>query len=1354
MPKNQMIINYVPGEECRVALVEGNKLEELHVERFSSVSRVGNIYVGRVNNVEAAIQAAFVDFGVGENGFLHVSDLHPRYFPGEDVDETTERVGRKTPRRDRPPIQHALRRGQEVLVQVLKEGVGTKGPTLTSYLSIPGRFLVMMPNMDKVGVSRKVEDEELRRKMREILDQLDLPEGFGFILRTAGMDRTKVELKRDLAYLQRLWKDMERRLKVGSKPRLLFSESDLLVRSLRDLLSTDISEVIIDDEKALKRAARFMKIVAPRGQAKLLHFPGKMPIFHAFGIEQQITMIHAREVPLPSGGRLVIDQTEALVAIDVNSGKSRDARDAERNAFTTNLEAVDEICRQLRLRDLGGIIVNDLIDMRDSKHRREVETRFKDRLKRDRARTTTAPISAFGILEMTRQRMRGSHESLHFLDCPTCRGRGLVQKPDSVATDALRDLAALLDLENVAKVELVVAPRVAGELLSTKRQLLGRIERRSGKHVDVRVSEAVPVDRVTFYAYDGVGNDIDLNNLPKLRPPSTLVEWEPEPAPRDDSDAGWAVDVEAERAEATAVEDDEPAEDDEPGDTHPIEIDETAEDLDANRGGRGSDRGAGAGEEGEGGRRRRRRRRRGRGGRESEGDNGTQGAFDRGEVAATGDRPRDDRARDARPGDDQPHQDRAREDRARDDRGRDDRRRDDRGRDDRARDDRGRDGRGRDARPLAEPSRGDREGSREGAGAHRGDVMREPLRPPMGDVDGAPAPLESEPVVLTGEDAEWGEPPLPQFRQRSSGAPGGEGGSGMPRGPQRDSRGSEARGPREEPREIGRGDAGRPESGRFEAGRPQGFRPDAGQARRDDRSQPRRDDRSFDDRREPRRDDRREGRRDDRPRDDRPQRRDDRRDDRGGFGQRRDGGRRDARPAYNDDAEWGEPPLPQFREGGSREHFDGDTDADLPPPREPVNAGEPGAAGAPSREPRNDRNDRNERNGQDLAADRGEAAGTGGDDDGEPRRRRRRRRRRGRGGRGGGGEPGAPVEAGGEGRGGDEPPFDGPRDENDDRGDDDRGLSEGGELDPRDDADLEAAPAGRSLQEDDRGDDRARRGQVASDHDEPERPALFASGIDEGRDDDVDLPSPDGDGTPAEASDEPLGATQGESLADESGDGEPKRKRRRRGGRGRGKKAAGGEASDSTDVVGEALEREAPAPLENAPRDMAAKEARATKQSASSPEAGEPDAGEPKRPRAKKPGTRPTRGDAVSKPSKAASDAIAEPKPIGAKAAKASTKAAPSRTSKGSPAKPAAKSSEAASAPEKGASDKGTSEKGPSDKGASSKGGTGKVGGKASEPKSGSSGASQSPAKAGPRSLYGSRRKLTPAELRRKPKPE
>ncbi len=549
-PVVEMIVNYIPGEECRIAMLENGKLEEFSVEPTNQVSRVGNVYVGRVANIEPAIQAAFVDFGSEENGFLHVSDLHPKYFAKGD--EQTERVGKKTPRKSRPPIQDCLKKGQEITVQVLKEGVGTKGPSLTSYLSIPGRFLVMMPGMDKVGVSRKEEDDDKRRAAREILSHLELPEGFGFILRTAGFDRTKAELKRDLAYLTRLWKDMEKRRKGGSKskPRLLYTESDLLMRSIRDLMTSEVSRVVIDSESALKRVGNFLKIAAPRSGAKLSHYIGTRPIFHAFEIEPQIDEIHSREVHLPSGGRLVIDQTEALVAIDVNSGKSRGAKDAETNAYKTNLEAVDAICRQLRLRDLGGLVVNDMIDMRFQSHRKEIEQRFRERLKRDRAKSTIAPISPFGLLEMTRQRMRGSMESQHFSDCPMCHGRGLVQRPESVAASALRDLAALIDYPQVHRAELVVNSRVASSLLSTMRKSLTRIELSSGKLLDVRVSDTLAIDRFAFYAYDAHGADISIERLKPGRTNSapSVVDW----LDTQGVDGSWAIDPLDEADETTA----------------------------------------------------------------------------------------------------------------------------------------------------------------------------------------------------------------------------------------------------------------------------------------------------------------------------------------------------------------------------------------------------------------------------------------------------------------------------------------------------------------------------------------------------------------------------------------------------------------------------------------------------------------------------------------------------------------------------------------------------------------------------------------------------------------------------------
>ena len=524
-PTEVMVVNDVPGEECRVAILHDGHLEELYAERTGSATNVGNIYKGRVTNVESAIQAAFVDYGEGQSGFLHISDLHPRYFPGDD---RTERVGKKIPRRERPPMQKALRRGDEILVQVLKQGIGTKGPTLTSYLSIPGRLLVMMPEMDRVGVSRKVEDETRRREMRKILDTLDLPDGCGFIMRTAGFGATKTELKRDVAYLTRLWKVMDQRIKTVGAPCELYTESDLLIRTIRDVLRPSIKAIVVDSESAYERVSMFLRVIAPRSAPRVVNYRRTSPVFHAYDVERQIELIHAREVPLPSGGAIVIDQTEALVAIDVNSGKSRSASDSETNAYRTNCEAVDEIARQLRLRDLGGLVVNDLIDMRSHKNRRQIEERFKNLLKTDRARTTVARISEFGIVEMTRQRMRPSLRKSSFVACPHCAGQDEVRSPEYQGSYATRHIGFLLQYERIARVEVVCSPHVASYMLSQRRRQLVELEDVTGKRIDVRVSDAIAADRVDFYGYDARDADVDLEKLPRSKQP-TLDELDADP---------------------------------------------------------------------------------------------------------------------------------------------------------------------------------------------------------------------------------------------------------------------------------------------------------------------------------------------------------------------------------------------------------------------------------------------------------------------------------------------------------------------------------------------------------------------------------------------------------------------------------------------------------------------------------------------------------------------------------------------------------------------------------------------------------------------------------------------------------
>ena len=512
-----MIVNDDPGVATRIAICEKGRLEELYTERLKTATSVGNIYKGRVTNVESSIQAVFVEYGGTQSGFLHVTDLHPKYFPGS---ETRERVGKKVAKRARPPIQKCLKRGDEVLVQVMKEGIGTKGPTLTSYLSIPGRLSVIMPYMDKVGVSRKIEDLDERREMRKVLDEINLPEGFGFILRTAGKGKKVAEVKRDIAYLVRLWNMIEKRIKTIAAPCPLYNESDLVVRTIRDVLRPSIDAIIVDSESAYERIESFLRVASPRSSRKIIRYNDAAPIFHAFDLERQIEEIHNREVHLPSGGRLVIDQTEALVAIDVNSGKSRSAKNSETNAFNTNMEAADEICRQLRLRDLGGLVINDLIDMGKVSNRKKVEACFEKNLERDRARASVLPISRFGLMEMTRQRIRPSVLDSHYGECRHCAGRGLVKTPEEVASDATRHAGWILRDPRIHRVELACSASVGSAIFSNKRSELAKYESTSGKQIVVRISETIATDQVAYFAYDTRGADIDVSTIPDPVPPT------------------------------------------------------------------------------------------------------------------------------------------------------------------------------------------------------------------------------------------------------------------------------------------------------------------------------------------------------------------------------------------------------------------------------------------------------------------------------------------------------------------------------------------------------------------------------------------------------------------------------------------------------------------------------------------------------------------------------------------------------------------------------------------------------------------------------------------------------------------
>jgi ribonuclease E len=783
--KKEMLINVLQPEECRIAIVEDGVLEELYVERTSQESYVGNIYKGRIVNIEPSIQAAFVDFGIGRNGFLHVSDVEPAYYrhleprgngggtgrdrgrggrggrsrdeeserpprreasaepgegPGEgegptataeaergrgrsrgrgrrrgrdedsgrrrrsaepqtspaeapefpaetapsetppapqaeapperepadearenapetqrprymdtaehrteeemgasgaarpvntindedlffprpspgasepvtepiretppqeepraerlppepeppaerepypelepfpvedvadlDLEEDTamedyaegpvtefdqdfeedaeperrrrrgrddrrddrrggpRRGGRRGPGRPgmgrpKPLIQDIFKRGQEVLVQVIKEGIGTKGPTLSTYISIAGRYLVLMPGLNRIGVSRKIADDDQRRRLREILSELQPPKGLGFIIRTAGLDRTKKELQRDLAYLSRLWQVVVRRIRKLKSPAEIYQESDMITRTIRDTFTGEIDTIWVDEPAAFEHAQEFLQIVMPRYANRIQLYSDSEPLFYRYGIEDEISRIQQRHVPLPNGGSIVIDQTEALVAIDVNSGNFRADNNAEETAFRMNLLAAKEIARQLRLRDLGGVIVNDFIDMREEKHRREVERAMREAVRRDRARTKVLKISAFGIIEMTRQRIRPSLKRSVYQDCPHCRGTSQVKTCESMSIDVMRMIQLAAHREGIHQIQIRVHEDVANYLLNKKRKEISRLEESGELLVTITGQAAVSPEALEFVCYDNNNNEVRFLPYDENRP--------------------------------------------------------------------------------------------------------------------------------------------------------------------------------------------------------------------------------------------------------------------------------------------------------------------------------------------------------------------------------------------------------------------------------------------------------------------------------------------------------------------------------------------------------------------------------------------------------------------------------------------------------------------------------------------------------------------------------------------------------------------------------------------------------------------------------------------------------------------
>ena len=460
----RMLFNARQAEELRVAIVDGQTLIDLDIETLGKEQRKGNIYTGTITRIEPSLEACFVDYGMDRHGFLPFKEVARAYF--QDYEGGKVR------------IQDVLKEGMQVIVQVEKDERGNKGAALTTYISLAGRYLVLMPNNPRGGgVSRRIEGEE-RAELKEAMAQLDVPHGMSLIARTAGIGRTSEELAWDFNYLLQLWRAIEEAAAAHPEPYLLFMESSLVIRAIRDYFRPDIGEILVDNPEVYEQVSEFMSYVMPNNLGRLKLYDDHIPLFSRLQIEQQIETVFSREVTLPSGGAIVIDHTEALVSVDVNSARSTRGADIEETAFRTNMEAAEEVARQMRLRDLGGLVVIDFIDMEDAKHQREVENTLKDALKRDRARVQMGKLSKFGLLELSRQRLQPALAESSHIACPRCAGTGVIRSIESTALHVLRLIQDAAMKENTGEVHAQVPVDVATFLLNEKRaELFGMEER-------------------------------------------------------------------------------------------------------------------------------------------------------------------------------------------------------------------------------------------------------------------------------------------------------------------------------------------------------------------------------------------------------------------------------------------------------------------------------------------------------------------------------------------------------------------------------------------------------------------------------------------------------------------------------------------------------------------------------------------------------------------------------------------------------------------------------------------------------------------------------------------------------------
>lgn len=488
------ILISVEQQETRVAIVEAGQLEEFYVERASSHRIVGNIYKGRIQSTAIGIGAAFVEIGMPKNGFLYVSDI---VGVSPELEANVELLSRKKPKSQPNRIDDIVKKGQDIMVQVTKEPFGTKGPRLTAKISLPGRHLVLMPKDAHIGISKRIEDQKERQRLREILNSLNIPKDMGVIIRTAGQGGSKRDFIRDLKFLLKLWKRIEVNFSRRPVPSVLHQEHGLVFRILRDKFSEEVGRLTVDSKPEYKEIIRYVMQLMPYMRRRLEFYTDIEPLFEKRHIEEQIEKIYKRKVELKSGGYLIIEQTESLIAIDVNSGKYLGKKDVEETVFNVNMEAAKEVARQIKLRDLGGIIVIDFIDMKSADHRKKVFHLLEEEVKKDKAKTNILKISELGLVQMTRQRSRKPVESVVYHICPYCQGKGETKSVQTMAIGAIRMIKKFFSANRTArKVEVAVHPDVASRLFNEDRNSINYLEKHYRAGINIKPDPSLHIENV------------------------------------------------------------------------------------------------------------------------------------------------------------------------------------------------------------------------------------------------------------------------------------------------------------------------------------------------------------------------------------------------------------------------------------------------------------------------------------------------------------------------------------------------------------------------------------------------------------------------------------------------------------------------------------------------------------------------------------------------------------------------------------------------------------------------------------------------------------------------------------------